>query len=241
MLSLEMEIPEIQDIRPDEVYANIAEKGKYIYYRVLDSYFDLDYVQELRIELISFLGDADLFITTDPSNDKPTKYNYEFCSQRRDQYDEVKFTDDANLNLPNTIYIGVYAVERSQFHIRMTPTYKPTDNRRLTYATPVYDRKALFDEFKTEYDYTLAQFMPWWSGNEDRTVVFLANAVEQKVTFYIAPNDVPTVYSDAWFDDNEIYVIKPDHEGYLQPDPSQGSAYYIRIRANYSLSGFIDR
>ena len=45
MLSLEMEIPEIQDIRPDEVYANIAEKGKYIYYRVLDSYFDLDYVQ----------------------------------------------------------------------------------------------------------------------------------------------------------------------------------------------------
>ena len=84
MLFLEMEIPEIQDIRPDKEYANIADKGRYIYYRILDSYFDLDYVQELKIELISFLGDADLFITTDPANDKPTLLNYEFCSQRRD-------------------------------------------------------------------------------------------------------------------------------------------------------------
>ena len=82
--------------------------------------------------------------------------------------------------------------------------------------------------------------MPWWSEHEDRTVIFLANSVSQRVTFYIAPNEIPNIYKDVWLDQNEMFVIRPTDEGYVVPNPGVGSAYYLRMRANYTLSAYID-
>ena len=82
--------------------------------------------------------------------------------------------------------------------------------------------------------------MPWWSEHEDRTVIFLAHSVRQKVTFYAAVDSIPTLYRDIWLDDNEMYAVQPTDKGYLAPSPTTGNAYYVRIRANYSLSAYVD-
>jgi len=58
--------------------------GRYQYYRILDSQFDLDFIRELKIELITYLGDADLYISTNELNPKPTRFNYDYASERRD-------------------------------------------------------------------------------------------------------------------------------------------------------------
>lgn len=64
---------------------------------------------------MTMLGDADLFISTDPANPWPTKDNYNFASQLNDLYDQVELTDDSNVFLADQIYIAVYASERSEY------------------------------------------------------------------------------------------------------------------------------
>jgi hypothetical protein len=46
---VEFEMADTQDIRADRSYKNIIEMGRYQYYRLLDSQFDLDYIRELKI------------------------------------------------------------------------------------------------------------------------------------------------------------------------------------------------
>jgi hypothetical protein len=75
---------------------------------------------------MTYLGDADLYISTSQDNTHPTILNYDYTSERRDQYDEVTLTDDTNVWLSKYIYIGVYAHERSEFVLSLTPTYHPT-------------------------------------------------------------------------------------------------------------------
>lgn len=83
--------------------------GTYTYYRILDNVSDIDYIKELKIELITYLGDADLYISTSEDNTKPTMFAHDYSSERKDHYDEVTLTDDVNLWLASKIYIGVYA------------------------------------------------------------------------------------------------------------------------------------
>ena len=64
----EVIVEEIQDIEPGEAYRNTIQMGQYIYYRILDSKFNLEYIEELRFDLLSYLGDADLFISTSRAN-----------------------------------------------------------------------------------------------------------------------------------------------------------------------------
>ena len=45
-------------------YINQVQKGRYINYRVLDAQFDLDLIYKVTIDLKTYLGDADLFVST---------------------------------------------------------------------------------------------------------------------------------------------------------------------------------
>lgn len=37
----------------------------------------------------------------------------------------------------------------------MTPTYHPIAMKQLTYATPIIEKKVIYDTFENEYDYRL--------------------------------------------------------------------------------------
>ena len=139
------------------------------------------------------------------------------------------------------IYIAVYTVERSEFRLNIKPTYHPTARKGLMIAHPMTDGKAIYDEFKNEFDFRIVSFMPWWSQHEEKTVVMLVQGIDDKMTFYLDVNEIPMNYRNVITDENQMYALSPSHSSYINPDPSLGNAYYVRLRSNYNLSGFLDR
>lgn len=53
----------MQDIVPGQSYVNSIKKGQYVNYRILDSQFDLDNIYRVTLDLKTYLGDADLFVS----------------------------------------------------------------------------------------------------------------------------------------------------------------------------------
>jgi len=80
---------ETQDIQPGQVYENVVKSGYYIYYRVLNSMFNLEYVKTLTIDLTTFSGDADLFVSTTSNNTRPILGNYTYESRLDQHFDRV--------------------------------------------------------------------------------------------------------------------------------------------------------
>ena len=74
----EIILENIQEVKPGKAYINKINMGEYIYYRILDSEYNLEYISELRFDLESFSGDADLFISTSLFNERPSVNDYEY-------------------------------------------------------------------------------------------------------------------------------------------------------------------
>ena len=91
------------------------KKGEYISYRILDSQFDLDYIHKVTLNLKTFLGDADLFVSTTSSNKRPSTSEYTYASRKNDFFDQVILTDSVNNWLSKYIYISVYGQLYSEF------------------------------------------------------------------------------------------------------------------------------
>ena len=70
-----------QDVEPGKGYRNTIQMGQYLYYRILDSRYDLEYIDELEFDLVSYLGDADIFISTNPDVRRPSLDNYDYQSR----------------------------------------------------------------------------------------------------------------------------------------------------------------
>ena len=70
-----------QDVEPGKGYRNTIQMGQYLYYRILDSRYDLEYIDELEFDLVSYLGDADIFISTNPDIRRPSLDNYDYQSR----------------------------------------------------------------------------------------------------------------------------------------------------------------
>ena len=66
----------MQDIVPGVAYVGAVSKGQYVRYRILDSQFDLDYVYRIILNLKTFLGDADLFVSTTNEITRPSITEY---------------------------------------------------------------------------------------------------------------------------------------------------------------------
>ena len=84
-LKLEIKVDKVEDIEPRDAKTGILNKGDYKHYRILDSKFDLDYIHSMTIDLKSYLGDADLFVST--SDEWPDKDNFKMASRRNDHFD----------------------------------------------------------------------------------------------------------------------------------------------------------
>lgn len=115
----------MQDIVPGVAYVGSVAKGQYVRYRVLDSQFDLEYVHRVILNLKTFLGDADLFVSTSSEITRPSTTEYTHQSRRNDFADQVILTETVNNWLSDYIYIGVYGELYSEFELSMAVEYHP--------------------------------------------------------------------------------------------------------------------
>ena len=81
-----------------------------------------------------------------------------------------------------------------------------------------------------EYSEDFYSFAPWWSGKESRTVVFLADVIQNKVFFYSQWNAYPRHFMTTKHDVNDVIAIYGDDSDYH----SDGK-YYVRLRPDFAL------
>ena len=150
--------------------------GQYLYYRILDSEFNLEYIDELTFDLVSYLGDADIFISTDPDVRRPSISNHDYQSRKLHYRDQIVVKDTVGSMMSNYIYIAIYGNTFSEYELWINVKHHPHFNERLEYATPLTERDPVHVLFENEWANLFASFNPWWSMHEDRTVVFLAES-----------------------------------------------------------------
>ena len=228
----------IQVIEPGKAYRNTVHMGKYIYYSILDAHSNLEYIEELSLDLLTFIGDADIFISSSRNNRFPSVTEYELQSRNSIRFDQIKIKDTVNVGISDNIFIAIYGNVRSDFELRINTKLHPHWNERLEYALPLVEREPIRVRFKNEWAQLFTSFQPHWSMHEDRTVVFLADSYTNDVTFYFAVDDYPLIYQTDLIARNEMYSIEPGQPSYTLADGHRGN-YYIRIRPNYSLSDIV--
>lgn len=81
------------------------------------------------------------------------------------------------------------------------------------------------------YSYT-----PWWSGADNRTMVFFASVIFNKVLFYIDVNDYPMWFESGWSDWQDMAAIYPWDPHYGRTD-----SYFMRVRPDYALYDLISQ
>lgn len=114
-----------EDITPGESYRNYIKMGQFVYYRILDAQFDLEYISALIIDVETYTGDADLFVSTSENMTRPNVTHFEYESRRNDRFDRIVLNDTVHEWLSDFIYIGVYGNLRSEFELTITPIYHP--------------------------------------------------------------------------------------------------------------------
>ena len=68
-------------MQPSLSYFNKVGKGDYVYYRLRDSEYDLDYIHTLQFDLKTFIGDADLYVETQDQILRPNTTNHSHASR----------------------------------------------------------------------------------------------------------------------------------------------------------------
>jgi hypothetical protein len=185
--------------------------------------------------LYSVAGDADLFVSFDTPN--PNKGNNTYESRRNNYLDEViihEETTSSNI-LNRQIFFSVYGNTRSQFRIEFEYNFKHTYNGRLDGALALGDGASLYQDLKDETEEGFYSYSPWWSKRENRTIVFLADVIFNKVFFYSAWNDYPKHYLTTLHDVNDFITIYGDDRGVNKGMYHHNGIYYIRLRPDFAL------
>ena len=229
---------DIQVVKPGESYRNTVHMGQYIYYSILDSHYDLEYIEELSLDLLTYMGDADIFVSTSRANRFPSIENYDKQSRNSVRFDQVKLTDTVNVELSDHIFIAIYGNVRSDFELQINVKLHPHFNEKLEYAMPLVERIPIHVLFKNEWAQLFTSFTPLWSMHEDKTVIIMADSLVNDVTFYLAVDDYPLIYQTKLIARNEMFSITPKQPHYTLAEGHRGT-YYIRIRPNYSLSDVV--
>ena len=225
----------IQDVVPGQAYINIVNKGEYIHYRLLDTKFDLDEIYQVRLDLKTYIGDADLYVSDSDEVKRPSVSEYTYASRRKDFFDSVTITDTVHTWLSSQLYISIYGELYSEFEFTILVEYHPIWDQKLTSAEPLTEAISVYGEFKDPYGGKYYSFRPWWSMHEKKTIVMLADSPLQEVDFYLALDDYPLIYMTDWVDWNEMFSIKPTDAGYSDANGFFGT-YYIRVRPKYTLA-----
>lgn len=55
------------------------------------------------------------------------------------------------------------------------------------------------------------QYTPWWTGGEKRSIVFLADMINNKVFFVAQWNDYPRHFKTNLVDENDAIAVFPEN------------------------------
>jgi len=224
----------------DKEYQNIVGYGHFLRYSI-DPDWNPEiqpYLSSLKIKVHSQLGDADLFVSTDSDNPIPDHGKCDFSSRRAASLDEVTILEPAHgetyLNKP--VYFSIFGATAAQVYVTFEYEFKPSYDERLAEATPIaegsYDLEN--EELADEYAEKLYSFSPWWSGQEARTVVLLADVIQNRVFFYSQWNSYPRHFLSTEHDETDVIAIEAD-----DPDYHSDGAYYVRLRPDFALYDLI--
>ena len=65
-------------------------------------------------------------------------------------------------------------------------------------ATPLEDSVGIYNYMVNEQQESFYSFTPWWSGADNRTMIFFAAVIYNKVLFYMDVNDYPLWFQSGW-------------------------------------------
>lgn len=189
----------------------------------------MPYLSKLKIRLHSLRGDADIFASLSDPN--PTNNNFDYRSRTGERIDEVVIQETTGRDpFTNSIYFSIYGNTFAQIKVEFEFEYKPSYNEQLTKALAIGDGSHRFEVIADEYEERLYSFAPWWSGKENRTVVFLADVLYNRVFFYTQWNAYPKHFRTSKHDINDtvaVYGGEPDHHN--------NGTYYTRLRPDFAL------
>lgn len=214
----------------------------------------MEYLKMLKIKLSSLHGDADLYVSFTNTNPTSKNYqlykyegeeeeddtwlftkakNYDLASRSTHRIDEVVISEQGGLDmnsLNRTIYFNVYGFTRSQYEITFEYEFLDSYNEKLEDAYQIGDGRHIKEFLESEYDERLYKFRPWWSKNENRTMIFLADVIYNRVFFYSQWKDYPKHFLTTKHDVNETIAIYGDDADY-----HHNGDYYIRLRPDFAL------
>ena len=223
------------DVRLDKSYINTVPMGEFRTYEINpETNKDLQpFISKLRIKLLSVRGDADLFVSFSSAN--PSRDYHDFMSRRKGSIDQVTLSDEGSRTwLNRKIFFSVFGNTLSEYRVEFEYEFKPTFDERLSLATQLADSSPLHTVLEQERDDRFYSFEPWWTARENRTVVFLADVVFNKIYFYSMWQRYPRSFLADRHDVDDLIAIYGDHEHH-----HSNGRYYIRLRPDFALSALI--
>ena len=88
----------------------------------------------------------------------------------------------------------------------------------------------IYQQYDNEYAEGFFQYKTWWTKNENRTIVLMADVLLNKIFFYSQFNQYPSHFKTAKHDFNDTVVIMG-----TDPEYQLGGSYYIRIRPDFGI------
>jgi len=232
-LLVRTELNDPGDVVLEKTYKNVIKQGHYVPHRIAVSANPetQPYLKRLRITLESIVGDADLFVSQ--SHPNPTNENSEWKSRLLEPIDEVvieNLSGAGSVDFNRPIYFAVYGNTYSEVEITFNYDFAASHDELLEAAVPVGDGAFANTNIPDEYGERLYSFSPWWSGHENRTSVFLADVLVNKVFFYARWNAYPKHFYTSQHDFNDTIAIYGS-----SPDAHQNGSYYVRLRPDFAL------
>ena len=219
------------DVQLEKRYKNVIKQGQSIPHEIspLTNSKIQPFINKLKITLHSLVGDADLFVSQTHPN--PTNDNCEWKSRLIEPIDEVLIQDmGGSVDFNRPIYFTVYGNAYSEVMILFEYSFAPGYDQQLEKAIPIGDGSYAYTNLPDEYDERLYSFAPWWSGKENRTSVFLADVVVNKVFFYARWNAYPKHFYTSKHDFNDTIAIYGN-----DIDAHANGTFYIRLRPDFAL------
>lgn len=193
----------------------------------------MPYLSELKIKLQAKRGDADLFASL--IDQAPTQTNAEYASRTGMVYDQIIFTyKNKNDVFKNSIFFSVFAETYCQYEVTFEYKFLPEYNQLLEGAQLLGDATYSQTIMPNEFDEKLFAFHPWWSDRENRTVVFFADMIANKVFFYTKFDAYPKHFATSIRDVNDTVAIYGNDKNHFN-----NGTYYTRLRPDFALADMI--
>lgn len=93
------------------------------------------------------------------------------------------------------------------------------------------DLETLKDQYKDRF----YRYDPWWTPNENRTVVFLSDTIMNNVFFIAEWNDYPIQRITTLVDVNDTICISGAHPQYNV----RGGSYFVRLKPDFAISALL--